>query len=68
MLIVIQIRNYMMNININININTNIITTGHLKPGQETTTNTYQGHVFFFTLSADRSVEVARYYIHPEQV
>lgn len=46
----------------------NISFTGHLKPGQETTTNTYIGHVFFFTLSADKSIEIARYYIDGEQV
>ena len=41
---------------------------GHLVAGQETTTNTYVGHVFFFTLHSDRSVEVARFLMHDSQV
>jgi hypothetical protein len=41
---------------------------GHLVAGQETTTNTYVGHVFFFTLHSDKTVEVARFLMHASQV
>ena len=44
------------------------LSSGHLKSGQETTTNTYVGHVFYFTLTSDKSVEVARFEMIDAQV
>lgn len=41
---------------------------GSLKSGQETTTTTYAGHVFYFTLSKNKSHEVARFTMTPNQV
>ena len=41
---------------------------GHLKMGQETTTNTYVGHVFIITVSGDKQTEVARFRMHADQV
>lgn len=41
---------------------------GILRPGRETTTNTYQGHVFFFREKDDPSHEVARITITKDKV
>lgn len=41
---------------------------GHLKMGQETTTNTYVGHVFIITVSGKKREEVARVHIVANQV
>lgn len=41
---------------------------GHLSLGQETTTNTYEGHVFFFTEYGNKKNELARYTMSPNQV
>lgn len=41
---------------------------GSLYPGQESTTNSYQGHVFFFTAHNNKSDEIARVLINPSQV
>ena len=41
---------------------------GSLTMGKETTINTYEGHVFFFTLKDKKSVEVARYLMDKDQV
>ena len=41
---------------------------GSLTMGKETTINTYEGHVFFFTKKGDKSVEFARYQMRKEQV
>lgn len=35
---------------------------------KETTTNTYEGHVFFFTEYDNRNKEVARFTMSPDQV
>jgi hypothetical protein len=42
--------------------------TGHLGMGQETTTSTYEGHVFFFTVSGNKSEEVGRFKMEKNQV
>ena len=34
---------------------------GTLTMGKETTTNTYEGHVFYFTEPGDKSKELARF-------
>jgi hypothetical protein len=41
---------------------------GHLKLGQETTTNTYAGHVFYFTVQGHKDQELARFTMNPDQV
>lgn len=46
---------------------------GHLRLGQETTTNTYAGHVFYFTLkgkggASGKGRELARFTMSPDQV
>lgn len=41
---------------------------GSLKSGQETTTTTYAGHVFYFTVSKNKSHEIARFTMTPDQV
>ena len=41
---------------------------GHLTAGQETTTNTYVGHNFYFTLSENKSHEIARFDMVADQV
>jgi len=41
---------------------------GHLNLGQETTTNTYEGHTFFFTEHGNRGKEVARFTMRSDQV
>lgn len=41
---------------------------GHLVLGQETTTNTYAGHVFFFTVAGHKDQELARFTMNPNQV
>jgi prolyl 4-hydroxylase len=40
---------------------------GSLSLGQETTTNTYIGHVFFFTEKDNKAKEIARYVMRKEQ-
>lgn len=44
------------------------VESGHLAQGQETTTNTYNGHVFFFTDFNDKSKVYARYTMKADQV
>lgn len=44
------------------------VESGHLTQGQETTTNTYKGHVFFFTDFKDKSKVYARYTMKADQV
>ena len=41
---------------------------GHLKMGQETTTNTYVGHVFIITVSGNKKQVVARCHMVADQV
>eukprot|EP01034_Spumella_vulgaris_P031088 gene31088-38420_t len=41
---------------------------GYLSLGQETTTNTYNGHVFFFTEFGNRDNELARFTMDPDKV
>jgi hypothetical protein len=41
---------------------------GTIRPGHETTTNAYLGHVFFFTVHGDKSKEIARITIRADQV
>ena len=41
---------------------------GSLKMGQETTTNTYVGHVFYFTEAGNKKNELARHVMRKEQV
>lgn len=41
---------------------------GTLRPGQETTTNAYEGHVFFFTEKDNKKKEIARVTIRPDKV
>jgi hypothetical protein len=41
---------------------------GSLKLGQETTTNTYVGHVFYFTEAGNKKKELARHVMRKEQV
>jgi len=41
---------------------------GHLTLGQETTTNTYAGHVFFFTVAGHKDQVLARFTMNPNQV
>lgn len=41
---------------------------GHLSLGQETTTNTYVGHTFFFTDYYDKKKVLARYTMRADQV
>mmetsp|Transcript_15844 Transcript_15844/g.23854 ORF Transcript_15844/g.23854 Transcript_15844/m.23854 type:complete len:438 (+) Transcript_15844:133-1446(+) len=41
---------------------------GRLLPGQESTTNSYNGHVFYFTVRGNKSDEVARVHIQSDQV
>jgi hypothetical protein len=41
---------------------------GHLKLGQETTTNTYAGHVFYFTVQGHKDQELARFTMNPDKV
>lgn len=41
---------------------------GTLTLGRESTTNTYEGHVFFFTDSADRKIEYARFTMDKNRV
>jgi prolyl 4-hydroxylase len=41
---------------------------GHLRMGQETTTNTYVGHVFIVTLTSDKHTEIVRFRMHADQV
>lgn len=41
---------------------------GVLQPGKETTTNTYEGHVFYFTQKGKKSNEIARIHIYQNQV
>lgn len=43
------------------------ILQGHLELGQETTTNTYIGHVFFFTIFGNKAHEIARFRMKPSQ-
>lgn len=40
---------------------------GTLTMGRETTTNTYEGHIFFFTEAGDKSKEIARFKMVKEQ-
>ncbi len=44
------------------------VAQGTLRPGRETTTNTYEGHVFYFTESGNKANEIARVYISSNQV
>ena len=46
----------------------NGVPQGRLQPGKETTTNTYHGHVFYFTEVNKKSNEVARVHIFLNQV
>ena len=41
---------------------------GTLSLGKETTTNTYEGHVFYFTEKGNKSNEIARYEMSKEKV
>ena len=41
---------------------------GRLELGGEATTNTYEGHVFFFTKVGDKSVLIARFSMYKDQV
>jgi hypothetical protein len=41
---------------------------GTLTMGKETTTNSYEGHVFFFTESGNKEKELARFTMHKDQV
>lgn len=41
---------------------------GTLKLGQEYTVNTYEGHVFFFTVKGDKSKELARHQVSSKKV
>eukprot|EP00606_Chrysophyceae_sp_TOSAG23-5_P000953 GSChrysophyteH2.ASY1.ANO1.1426.1 assembled CDS len=41
---------------------------GRLQLGSESTTNTYEGHVFFFTKVGDKSAIIARFSMHKDQV
>jgi hypothetical protein len=41
---------------------------GHLKLGQETTTNTYEGHVFYFTDFDNKEIVYGRFRMHKNQV
>lgn len=41
---------------------------GSLKMGKETTTNTYEGHVFVFTEPGDKERVLARFVMHKDQV
>ena len=40
---------------------------GHLRPGQETTTNTYEGHEFFFTEAGRKDKDVARFAMRKDE-
>jgi len=42
--------------------------SGHLVLGQETTTNTYEGHVFYFTVAGHKDQVLARFTMNPNQV
>ena len=44
------------------------IPLGHLRLGQETSTNTYEGHVFYFTVSGNKDEEIARFTMNKDQV
>lgn len=46
----------------------NGIFEGHLSMGQETTTNAYLGHNFYFALSGNKSVVIARFTVKDDQV
>lgn len=41
---------------------------GTLQPGRETTTNTYEGHQFYFTQHKVKANEIARVFITENQV
>lgn len=41
---------------------------GFLTLGKETTINTYEGHVFFFTAKGDKSIVIAKYKMDKDQV
>jgi hypothetical protein len=41
---------------------------GRLQLGQESTINTYEGHVFYFTNAKNKSQEYARYTMSKDQV
>jgi hypothetical protein len=41
---------------------------GSLTLGRETTTNTYEGHVFIFTEKGNRNKEIVRFTMDPEKV
>jgi hypothetical protein len=41
---------------------------GSLTFGKESTTNTYEGHVFFFTEPGDKSKELARFTMDADRV
>lgn len=41
---------------------------GHLTLGRESTINTYEGHVFFFTEAGNKDKELARFVMHKDQV
>jgi len=42
-------------------------TSGHLELGQETTTNTYENHVFYFTEFDNKQNEIARFVMRKDQ-
>ena len=44
------------------------VAQGTLQSGRETTTNTYEGHVFYFTQASNKSNEIARVLISKNQV
>lgn len=44
------------------------VENGHLSLGQETTTNTYEGHEFFFTDYYDKNKVYSRFRMHSDQV
>ena len=39
-----------------------------LKPGHDTTTNAYEGHVFFYTTQGDKNNVIGKFTIVKEQV
>lgn len=41
--------------------------SGNIKLGQETTTNTYEGHVFYFTEANNKAKELARFTMNKDQ-
>jgi prolyl 4-hydroxylase len=41
---------------------------GRLELGSESTTNTYEGHIFYFTKVGDKSAVFARFVMHKDQV